>query len=76
MDSAVNRLIASWNRGKGRILYKGVVNRGIRVHSSVRTRMKETGYLPKIRFTVGDEVRCLTKDEWSASDPKHFKWVD
>ena len=33
-------------------------------------------YLPKIRFSIGGEVRCLTREEWLAKKPEHFKWVD
>lgn len=37
-DSTVNDLIVSWNREKGRILYKELMERGIKVHRPVETR--------------------------------------
>ena len=76
LDSTFNHLIASWNRGRGRVLHKGVMERGIRVHRSVRTRIEEKKYLPKIRFAIDDRPRRLTREEWLARDPEHFEWVD
>ena len=76
-------LIASWNCGEGREVYEEVMKRGIKVHRSVKTRMSASPmdgsneeYLPKIRFTIDGKPRCLTKKEWLAKEPEHFKWVD
>ena len=74
-------LTVSWNRGKGRIVYHLVMERGVKVHRSVKTRMLARGldgelYLPEVRFTIGDEVRCLTREEWLAETPEHFEWID
>jgi len=76
-------LIVSWNRGKGRIVYRLVKERGVKVHRSVRTRMmarsldgKNGLYSPKIRFPIDGEVRCLTREEWLAKKPEHFEWVN
>ena len=33
-------------------------------------------YRPEIRFTIDGKLRCLTRDEWLASEPEHFIWVD
>jgi hypothetical protein len=33
-------------------------------------------YLPKIRFEIDGEARCLTREEWLADEPEHFEWVD
>ena len=80
-ERAVDRLIVSRNRKKGRILYKEVIDRGIRVHRSVKTRMeakpmpgKKKPYRPKVRFTINGEVRRLERSEWLAGE--HFEWVD
>jgi len=77
----VHRLV--WNRGKGRIVYSRVMDRGMKVHRSVKTRIlaqnvkgSKEPYLPLIRCTIGDEVRPLKKGEWTADKPEHFKWVD
>lgn len=76
-------LIVSWNRGKDREVYKEVMESGIKVHRSVRTRMlafpmdgSNKLYLPKIRFTVDGEPRRLTREEWLADEPEYFEWVD
>ena len=82
-NSTVNRLVASYNKKKGRILYKAVMERGIRVHRSVRTRVMaqpmegtKKKYRPKIRFMIDGKPQRLTSKEWEATDPKHFTWVD
>ena len=74
-------LIISWNRGKGREVYKEVMKRGVKVHGSVRARMMASPmdesnepYLPKIRFPIHGELRCLTREEWL--EGKYFEWVD
>ena len=80
-ERAVDRLIVSRNHKKGRILYKEVIDRGIRVHRSVKTRMEaepmpgtDKPYRPKVRFTINGEVRRLERSEWLAGE--HFEWVD
>ncbi|KAF9651414.1 hypothetical protein BDM02DRAFT_3091324 [Thelephora ganbajun] len=72
-----------WNRGKGREVHHQVIERGMKVHRSVRTRMlafpMDGGnrlYLPKIRFKVDGELRCLTREEWLADNPEYFVWAD
>jgi len=72
-----------WNRGKGRQVYHLVMDRGMKVHRSVRIRMQAHGpggqkkpYLPKVRCVINGQVRCLTIDEWLAEEPQHFMWVD
>ena len=74
-------LVVSWNRGKGREVYKEVMDRGIKVHRSVRARMmaspmdgSKKQYVPKIRFTINGELRRLTREEWL--EGKYFEWVD
>ena len=63
-------------------MYDLVIRRGIKVHRSVKTRMLAPGlvgegnYLPKIRFLIDGKARQLTRDEWLADKPQHFKWVD
>jgi len=76
-------LPVSWNRGKGRKVYQLVMQRGMKVHRSVRTRMLARGmegenrpYLPKIRCVIDGVPRCLTREEWLAEDPMHFEWAD
>jgi hypothetical protein len=76
-------LVVSWNRGKGRIVYLRVMDRGMKVHRSVKTRMlacatkeKNKQYLPKIRCMIGGQARRLTREEWLADEPDHFEWVD
>ena len=76
-------LTVSWNRGKGREVYEGVMKRGIKVHRSVKARMlafpmdrSNELYVPKIRFTIGGEVRRLSREEWLADKPEYFDWVD
>ena len=76
-------LIVSWNRGKGRTVYSMVMHRGMKVHRSVRTRMKahavegdKRPYMPKIRCVIDGKVRSLTREEWLADAPEHFEWVD
>jgi hypothetical protein len=71
------------NRKKGRVLYKDVMDRGIRVHRSVKTRIEaepmegtKKRYRPKIQFTIYGEKRRLSWEEWTAHHPKHFVWVD
>jgi hypothetical protein len=70
----------SRNNGLGRI-----VDHRLKVHRSVRTRIlargangEEEGYLPAVRYIIKGETepRCLTRKEWLADPPKHFKWVD
>ena len=76
-------LAVSWNRGKGRKVYHRVMQRGMKVHRSVKTRMeagstdgKGSPYVPKIRCVIDGEARRLTKEEWLAPEPKFFEWVD
>ena len=64
-------------------MYRRVMERGMKVHRSVRTRMlacatteKKEQYLPKIRCVVGGQARRLTREEWLADPPEHFEWVD
>jgi uncharacterized protein (DUF2235 family) len=72
-----------WNRGKGRQVYHLVMERGMKVHRSVKARMLALGpngetkpYLPKIRCMIGGKPRRLTREEWLADHPEHFEWVD
>jgi hypothetical protein len=72
-----------WNRGKGRQVYGMVMDRGMKVHRSVRLRMLAQGtdgngklYLPKIRCTVDRIPRRLTREEWLEEEPRFFEWVD
>jgi len=74
-------LVVSWNRGEGREVYEEVMKRGVKVHGSVRARMMTSPmdgsdelYLPKIRFPIDGELRCLTREEWL--EGKYFEWVD
>ena len=76
-------VVDSWNRGKGRKVYHRVMERGVKVHRSVRTRIlaratvgENKPYLPKIRCVINGKPRCLTREEWLAKEPEHFKWVD
>jgi hypothetical protein len=73
----------SWNRGKGRVVYRQVMRRGMNVHRSVKIRMLGRGldrannlYVPEIRFPVDGEVRRLTREEWLAQEPECFEWAD
>ena len=78
--------IVSWNRGKGREVYKEVMKRDvkIKVHRSVKTRMlalpmegSRKQYVPNIRFPIDGVLRPLRRDdEWLADKPEHFVWVD
>jgi hypothetical protein len=60
------------------------MKRGMKVHRSVRARIKafpkdgEDAYLPKIRCWIKEEktTRELTRKEWLAERPDHFVWVD
>ena len=76
-------LLVSWNRGKGREVYKDVIERGVKIHRSVRTRMfalpmdgSDQQYLPKVRFAIGGKPQHLTREEWLADKPEYFEWVD
>ena len=74
-------LVVSWNLWKGRKVYKQVMDRGMKVHSSVRTRMlaeggKDSPYLPEVRCVMEDGTRQPTRKEWLANEPTFFKWVD
>jgi hypothetical protein len=78
-------LVVSWNTGKGRIVYPLVMERPMKVHRSVRTRISAQGwdgekgrYLPAVRCTIKGEKepRCLKREEWLADKPEHFEWVD
>ena len=74
-------LVASWNRGKGRIMNHRVMGRGMKVHRSVKTRLSVLGnergdlYWPEILCEIKGKIRRPTIDEWSADDPEFFKWV-
>ena len=72
----------SWNRKKGRIVHHWVMERGMKVHRSVRTRMlaepmegDDKKYRPKIRCLIGDKVRRPKRDEW-LQEEFDFEWVD
>jgi hypothetical protein len=59
------------------------MDRGMKVHRSVRTRILAcnsgaggAGYLPKIRCVIDGEARHLTKEEWVKEEPGFFEWVD
>lgn len=76
-------LAVSWNRGQGRKVYHRVMERGMKVHRSVKTRMLARGvegngrpYVPKVRCVIDGEARRLTRDEWLAEQPQFFEWVD
>ena len=65
----------SWNRGRGRIVPPWVMERGMMVHRSVKTRMEgDKAYLPKIRCRIDGKVRRPRRDEWLREE--FFKWVD
>ena len=73
----------SWNRGAGRKVYHRVMQRGMKVHRSVKTRMLARGvqgenkpYRPKIRCVINDKIRRPTREEWLADEPTFFEWVD
>ena len=75
--------VVSWNRGKSRIVHRQVMERGMKVHRSVKTRMLavcnegEKQYRPKIRCEIAKgEIRRPTRGEWLAEEPTFFKWVD
>jgi len=72
-----------WNRGKGRKVYHRVMQRGMKVHRSVKTRMMANStegenkpYWPHIRCMINGEARRLTRAEWLAEQPEFFEWVD
>ena len=57
------------------------MDRGIKVHRSVRTRLmaspvdgSKKKYVPKIRFMIDGKLQRLTGEEWL--EGKHFEWVD
>ena len=77
--------VVSQNLGKGRVVYRAVMERGLKVHRSVKLRISASGadgqsedYLPKIRCEIkdGEEARTLEKKEWLADKPQYFEWVD
>ena len=78
----IDPVSTSWNRGKGRIVYRRVMDRGMKVHRSVRTRIEASGkegrkeYLPLIRCSINGTIRPLMREEWLAGDTEHFEWVD
>lgn len=62
-------------------MYKEVMKHRVKVHGSVRARMmalpmegSDDRYLPKIRFPINGELRCLERGEWL--EGKLFDWVD
>lgn len=75
-------MIVSWNRGKGREVYRDVVKRGVKVHRSVRTRMLaqpmegSDKYLPKVRFAIGGKLLRLGREKWLVDKPDYIEWVD
>jgi hypothetical protein len=78
-------LVVSRNRGRGRIVHRSVMKRGLKVHRSVKDRIlffgpdgENEGYLPKIRCTINDreKPRRLKREEWLADEPEYFEWVD
>ena len=64
----------SWNRGRGRIVHHWVMDRGMKVHNSVRSRMEDETYRPKIRCQIDDKVWRPKRNEWLQEE--FFKWVD
>jgi len=73
-----------WNRGAGRVIYRPVIKRGMKVHRSVKTRIEALDhfgnsghYIPQVRPHLPHEKpRQLTFEEWNAENPEHFEWVD
>ena len=63
-------------------MYRRVMDRGMKVHRSVRTRIETSGkdggkeYLPLIRCSINGTIRPLTREEWLAEPPAYFEWVD
>ena len=64
-------------------MYRRVMDRGMKVHRSVRTRIEASGkdgreeYLPRIRCWIDTKtIRPLTREEWLAEPPAYFEWVD
>ena len=76
-------LVSSWNWSKGRQVYGIVMDRGMKVHRSVKIRMLARGpegdnkpYVPKVRCTIHGKPRTLTREEWLADEPRYFVWTD
>ena len=78
-------LVVSQNFGKGRIVNHLVMERGLKVHRSVKLRISASGangrngeYRPRFRCEIkdGEEPQCLDEKEWLADKPMYFEWVD
>lgn len=85
--SSMTHTLHSWNRGRGREVHRLLVEAGMRVHRSVKTRLEADSladgkYVPHIRPHIrleGQEVcqiRRLKYDEWTTQPVKHWVWVD
>jgi hypothetical protein len=83
--SVVDFVVASPNFGQGRVVHRPVMERGLKVHRSVKARIlargadgREGSYLPRILCWITDEQkpRPLMREEWLMDVPKHFLWVD
>jgi hypothetical protein len=74
-------LMVSSELTKGRVIDKGVIERHVKVHRSVKIRIlakpdEGEPYLPAMHFRVGNAVRKLKPEEWLAENPTYFQWVE
>ena len=64
-------------------MYRRVMERRMKVHRSVRTRIEafpegsKDEYKPLIRCWIDENtIRTLERKEWLAEPPVYFEWVD
>ncbi|THH13472.1 hypothetical protein EW146_g6748 [Bondarzewia mesenterica] len=69
------------NRGQGRKIFQHVMDRELKVHRSVKTRLealdaagKVGTYVPQIRPKVNGVAIRMTHEDWNVEQPKWFKW--
>lgn len=72
------------NRGKGRFIYGDATVKGIKVHSSVKTRLevldakKKSVYQPKAFVRVGPREKQVLITDWNIEIPdkdSQWEWV-
>ena len=74
-------LMVSSELTEGRVMDKGVIERYVKVHRSVKIRIlakpdEGDPYLPAMHFLIGKDVRKLKPEEWLAENPTYFRWVE
>ena len=74
-------LMVSSELMEGRVMDKGVIERHVKVHRSVKIRIlakpdEGDPYLPAMHFPIGKDIRKLKPEEWLVENPAYFRWVE